>query len=238
VIGRWGRAARWLPAGTGRVVDVGCAFGFGSSVLAGGRRGYGVVGVEPDAAYVAAARRRYPWLPVVRGLGEALPLGQDTVDAVVLLDVLEHVPAPESLLDEVRRVLRPGGALILSVPYSGPLAALDSLNLYRALRRRWATLPPLDASEESGGGVHRHYRLDDVRRLLGPYFVVNRIARTGLGLAELLHLALLILCRGVLRSEGAYDALRYLYYGAYLLEDLFPTGPAGYHLTLRGQLLD
>jgi hypothetical protein len=74
--------------------------------------------------------------------------------------------------------------------------------------------------------------------LLGPHFVVERVARTGLGLAELLHLALLILCRGVLRSEGAYDALRYLYYGAYLLEDLLPTGPAGYHLTLRGHLLD
>ncbi len=60
--------------------------------------------------------------------------------------------------------------------------------------------------------------------------------RTGLGLAEVLHLAVLLLCRGLLRSEGAYRALRYAYFGAYLLEDLLPTGRAGYHLHVRARL--
>jgi nitroreductase/SAM-dependent methyltransferase len=44
-----------------------------------------------------------------------LPYGDGTVDTVVLPQVLEHMPAPEAVLDEVRRVLRPGGCLVVSV---------------------------------------------------------------------------------------------------------------------------
>lgn len=244
MIGRWGRAARWLPPGTRRVLDVGCAFGFGSAVLAGSgqsgvpARGSGqryVAGIEPYAPYLAQARRYSPWLPLVQAEGGALPVQSGAVDAVVLLDVLEHAAGPAGVLGEARRVLAPGGVLVISVPYRGPLAALDSLNVYRALRRHWTTLPPLDPSEDSAGGRHRHFSLEDLRSLLAPDLAIDRVRRTGIGLAELIHLPLLILCRGILRWEGAYLALRQLYFGAYLLEDLLPSGRAGYHLTVRAR---
>lgn len=44
----------------------------------------------------------------------ALPYADASIDAVVLLQTLEHCPAPERMLDEVRRVLRPGGTLVVS----------------------------------------------------------------------------------------------------------------------------
>lgn len=44
-----------------------------------------------------------------------LPYGDGTIDTVVLPQVLEHMPAPESVLDEVARILRPGGCLVVSV---------------------------------------------------------------------------------------------------------------------------
>ena len=50
----------------------------------------------------------------------ALPLGKASVDAMLVLEVLEHVPQPRDLLQEVQRVLKPGGTVIVSVPSAVP----------------------------------------------------------------------------------------------------------------------
>ncbi len=55
MIGRWGRAERMLRPDERRVLDAGCAFGFGTARLA---RTRDVVGLEASAEYVAAASRR------------------------------------------------------------------------------------------------------------------------------------------------------------------------------------
>lgn len=230
---RWSRAIRWLPPDARRILDDGCAFGFTTVRV---RRALEarcplVVGVEHDRGYLAQARREAPQLALVHGSAEELPLAAESLDAVLFLDVMEHLPAERPALDEIWRVLRPGGALLLSVPYRGPLAALDSLNLYGALRDRFALLPPLDATER-GFPRHRHYSIGQIRALLEPRFELVRVARTGVGLAEPLNLALMLLFRGLLRSERLYRAARYLYFTAYLAEDLVHAGRFGYHLMI------
>jgi SAM-dependent methyltransferase len=155
----------------------------------------------------------------------------------VILDVLEHLADPESVIAEVHRVLRPGGSLVISVPHRGLFAALDSNNVYSALRRGWRSSLPLEPCEESATGTHRHFTLDEVRALLGPGFAVDRVARTSVGLAELLHLALLVTLKGLLRWRGAYLVLRQLYFTTYLIEDLMPAGPLGYHLTVGARCI-
>jgi len=58
--------------------------------------------------------------PVLQLPENRLPFPDGTFDCVVVLDVLEHLPDDQSLLGEVRRVLRPGGRAIVTVPNGDP----------------------------------------------------------------------------------------------------------------------
>jgi SAM-dependent methyltransferase len=232
-VGRWGRARRWLGPDVGRVLDVGCAFGYGTAALTGrGRSRWRVIGLERDRGLVELAAKQYPWIPLVQADAAALPFGSGTMDAVVALDVVEHMANPALVFAEARRVLRSGGYLLLTMPHQGLLAALDANNRYTSLRRRRPSLPPLEPYDDSTTGQHRHFRLDEVRSALGAGFVVDRVARTGLGVAELLHLPVLIAFKALLRWQGAYLTLRSLHFYSYLVEDFLPAGPFGYHLTI------
>lgn len=234
-VGRWGRARRWLPDDAFRVLDVGCSFAYGSAaILAGGPAGRAVVGVEPDPAHLSMAHQRFPWITVLPGDAKALPLPDAIADAVTMLDVIEHVDHAEAAIEEARRVVRAGGVLIISVPHRGLLQRLDALNVYSALRRRWPRLPPPAPAAECGGHEHRHYSLADLEEVLAPHFIVDRVATTGIGLQEIVHLGLLILSVA-LRQQRLTRALRPLHLGVYLLDDLLPLGRFGYHLTVRAR---
>jgi SAM-dependent methyltransferase len=73
---------------------------------------------------------------LIEGDATRVPLADASFDLVVALDVLEHV-APEALLGEARRLLRPGGALLLSVPAFPSLwSPLDEAAGHRCRYRR------------------------------------------------------------------------------------------------------
>ncbi len=94
--------------GAGKTLDVGC----GSSVILQSLND--AVGVDVSHNKLRYMRR-YD-LPLVRGSIFALPLGDETFDCVVCSQVLEYLPADDRLFAELRRVLRPGGLLILGTP--------------------------------------------------------------------------------------------------------------------------
>ena len=229
-VGRWGRARRWLPAHARHVLDVGCAFGYGSAALAtSGRR---VVGIERDPHSLAAARRLLPELTFLQGDAQALPVPDGCADAVVMLDIVEHLADPRAALAEAHRALRPGGAIILSVPNRGALHRFDALNVYSALRAKRPHWPPLEPSTQSADDTHRHFTPTDIDRLLAPGFRVDRLARTGLGLQEFLYLALL-LARVPLRRERVIPGFLPLHLLIYIIDDAIPWGRHGYHLAIR-----
>lgn len=223
---RWTRALRALPIRRGRVLDLGCAFGFATRMLR--RRGYETVGVDGSATYIEQARQADPTGDYLAADVAHVPLPDASFDAVLFLDVLEHVPNEREAIREIARMLKPGGALVLSAPHAGPLAWLDSLNLYASIVKRTGRgqLPP----EIGATGVHRHYKVAQLAALLGDAFEIRRIERTGLGLAELVHLPVLLLFRWLIPWEGAYRVTAFAYYTAYLAEDALPLGAAGYHV--------
>lgn len=225
---RWTRALAALPFHEGRVLDLGCAFGFATRMLE--RRGYKAVGVDSSPAYIARARRASPQGTYLLADAAHVPLPGATFDGLLLLDVLEHLPDEGAAIRESARLLQPGGTLILSVPHRGLLSQLDSLNFYAAFVRttRHGLFPP----EIAATGVHRHYSVTHLRALLGDAFEVRRVTRTSLGLAELANLPLLLLFRWLLPLDALYQIAAFAYYTIYLIEDILPLGPLAYHLQI------
>jgi len=108
-----GLVSAMIPPGS-RVLDVGCATGSTGKELQD-TRGCEVVGVEPHAERAAAARQR--GLNVVTGVLEDLdPQQIPPFDAVLFLDILEHLPDPSPILEVAKRFLKSGGFVIASVP--------------------------------------------------------------------------------------------------------------------------
>ena len=93
-----------------RLLDLGCGAGGYSRVLMD--RGYDVLAFDVNPTYVAKARA----LGVDANLydGARIPLADAAVDTVFMIEVLEHVPAPDTLLGEVRRVAATN--LVATVP--------------------------------------------------------------------------------------------------------------------------
>lgn len=93
-----------------RLCDVGCSRG--QFVAAAIASGYRAEGVEPAPQIAQAARDA--GLPVRSGLLEDQHFQEASFDAVTLFEVVEHLRAPLPLLAECRRVLKPGGILLIS----------------------------------------------------------------------------------------------------------------------------
>lgn len=98
----------WLVGDAEAVVDVGAGTGKLTAALV--RRGREVVAVEPDAGMLAALAREVPGARAEAGSGEALPLPDASVDAVVYGQAWHWVDVPAASA-EAARVLRPGGVL-------------------------------------------------------------------------------------------------------------------------------
>ena len=114
---RLGRLASYVPI-TGRWLDCGCAEGdYTVALKAAGADS--VVGTDIESARVADAQQR--WAEVagvefVAAPAERLPLPDASVDGVLLNEVLEHVADQELTLSELRRVLVPGGVIVVFSP--------------------------------------------------------------------------------------------------------------------------
>lgn len=105
-----------------RVLDLGC--GAGRFLAALREAGASPIGVELAEQAAERARANVPGADVrLLERDGSLPLGHGEIDLVWCSEVLEHIPDVGHALLEVRRVLRPGGRVLITVPYHGRLQA-------------------------------------------------------------------------------------------------------------------
>lgn len=99
------------------LLDLGA--GMGGFAVASALRGAQVTVSEYNLPYCQItqlrAQRYGITLPIVNGAGEHLPFGDASFDIVVCWDVIEHVQDPRAMLNEIHRVLKPNGQLLLTV---------------------------------------------------------------------------------------------------------------------------
>lgn len=100
--------------GGARVLEAGAGEGYGAALLAGTARS--VVALDYDATTAAHAARSYPQVPVLRGNVVGMPFADGVFDAVVSLQVVEHLWDQPGYVAECARVLRPGGRFVVSTP--------------------------------------------------------------------------------------------------------------------------
>lgn len=122
--------------GTETVLDLGGGTGGVARRLRGSARH--IVVVEPVASLIRRGRGRSPGVRFVRARGEAVPLRDRSVDAVLLIEVLHHVPDERAVLAEAARVLRPGGRMLIEESeFGGSIGKVIGLWAERLISRVW-----------------------------------------------------------------------------------------------------
>jgi SAM-dependent methyltransferase len=180
----------------GRLVEIGSGLGFLlHSFVSDGWAG---LGIDPDPLCCEHARKILG-LDVISGTLSEAALPPDSVDCVVMLHVLEHVPDPLGTLRQILRVLKPGGVLVLETPrYDTPS--------FRLLKHRersiscaghvyFFTTPTLEACVNRAGFsvirrnlVGRSLTLDRMLRNVGVMTKSERIMNWVIAAGERLNL--------------------------------------------------
>ncbi|MDP6642287.1 MAG: class I SAM-dependent methyltransferase [Candidatus Nanoarchaeia archaeon] len=172
--GRSKFAYNWTDK-VGNILDVGCASGYFTVHFKD--KAKNVYGVDIKKDLIDEAKKKYKDINFKLIKSEKLPFKANMFDVVLLLDVLEHVNNDKLMIDEIYRVLKKDGLLILSVPHKGLLTFLDPDNLkitmpslykllYVIVKRKF----PIIKNE-----IHKHYSFEEINRLIENKFRINKL---------------------------------------------------------------
>lgn len=154
------KAYDWLPNRNGIVVDLGCGNGEFTGYYAG--KANFVVGCDIASDHLLQAQKVNPDISFVQCEGESLPLKDESVDALVFTDVLEHVDDERKTIQEIFRVMKEGAYMSLSVPHKGTFHFLDVENI------KYYIGSVIKGKKESGI-PHKHYTLTELNTLLADF---------------------------------------------------------------------
>lgn len=187
---------------TGTVLDVGCAEGRPRNHLPADTW---YIGLD----YFSTATDWYGTRPDVFGDAQKLPFADHTIDHVLFLDVIEHLPAPDQSLSELHRVLKKGGSMTLQVPFMYPLHD-EPLDFHR-----WTLHGLRGAAARHGFAIHDEYAIGhplETAALIGNIALSRTIinwlhARNplGVGIVALPFLVVVINCSAWLLARLSRD---------------------------------
>ena len=140
----------------GATLDLGSGVGYGASQIATMQSVDLVIAFDISSDALAFAKGSYgETISFVTGDAGKLPFSEDSIDSIVCLEAIEHVPDANSVLEEMARVLRPEGLLVISTP------------------NKWATSP---LSRRPLNPYHvREWYPGRFKKLVSRYFVVEEV---------------------------------------------------------------
>ena len=161
---RMRRCLASLEGVTGSVLEIGCGAGRCIRTVARHRLDLTAHGCDLSQAAVTRARQHDDGVQYRTADATALPYEDRTFEAVMVMDLLEHVPDVAAVLTEVRRVSKPGARLHLHVPCEG-----SRLSVYRPLLALG-----IDLTRAAVGHLHHFTRREVLDHLGAAGFVVRR----------------------------------------------------------------
>jgi SAM-dependent methyltransferase len=106
-------------------LEAGCGAGYWVAALR--HQGFRIEGIEYAGELVELVQEINPWLPVKQGNALAIDCPDGSYDSYLSIGVVEHrVEGPEPFLTEAFRVIKPGGRILIAVPYFGLVRKLKS----------------------------------------------------------------------------------------------------------------
>lgn len=134
------------------IVDVGCGTGGNAAAVA---KRYRCIGVDPDFHAVTYARKKYPHVTFVQGYApQDVRSEMAQADAVLLMDVLEHIEHDTAFIEDLTKAMKPGAFLFLMAPAD----------------------PSLWSPHDAGFEHYRRYTLESFRALWAHAPVRERLA--------------------------------------------------------------
>jgi SAM-dependent methyltransferase len=181
---KYRRVVELLDDPTGKTsLDIGADNGVISYLLR--RRGGRWYSADLDSGTVASIRDLVGD-DVYQLDGRKLPFADRTFDQIVIVDFLEHIPDDAIFIQELQRVLKPGGILIINVPHLKPGSLLNRFRHRIGLTDEWH------------GHLRPGYDLESLRRLLEPAFSIERAVTYSGTFSELIDTGI----------NGLYESLK------------------------------
>jgi SAM-dependent methyltransferase len=170
------------------LLDVGCNVGAWLQDCAGRYPSARLAGVEINEAALEMARKNIPTADLRHAGAENLPFPDQSFEYVTCVEVLEHLPQAlrGPAFREMRRVLKPAGRLLLTVPHAGWFAWLDSNNVRYRVPRLYGRIVGRgrrDSNYSAASRVvewHYHFTVAELERLANGGWNKVAIRRGGL----------------------------------------------------------
>ena len=103
---------------TGTLLDIGCADGVFTNVIYNAMSAKSkITGIDIYKPSITFAHKKYPYIRFMVAAGEKIPFPKASFNYITCLEMLEHVASPSLLLNEMRRILKKNGTIIIMVPH-------------------------------------------------------------------------------------------------------------------------
>lgn len=183
------KAYAWLPNSNHILLDIGCGVGEFTGYFQG--KATTVIGCDISLENLKKAQRVNHGISFVECESEYLPFKNNTVDAVVCTDVLEHTNSEKQTIHEIYRVMKEEATMCLNVPYKGLFWFLDVENFRYYINKLITTphSPPCEGGERGVvfqaiknkvklGLPHKHFTFAELKELVHN-FTILKYSRTG-----------------------------------------------------------